>query len=198
MLCFHPYKAVLAITEDLRTHLKSEKGRTLVSYKHGENRPISGQDLKPMHDAAQGIVNDVIISDIPLLYTPGQVGMAALMVANQLEQEKTADSTQSIPQIDLIGYIGQRFERDTAKFESMASLLKEICSKLRLLKEGKYGCGNYEVDMAALKGIHKKLKKVRVWGKSEKKKKRKGGDDDDNDNEGEDGTERPKKKSKKT
>jgi hypothetical protein len=69
LLCFHPYKAVLAITEDLRTYLKSEKGRSLVNFATGSDRPIIGQDLKPMHDAAHSIVNDVIVSDIPLLYT---------------------------------------------------------------------------------------------------------------------------------
>jgi len=26
LMCFHPYKAVLAFTEDLRTYLKSDKG----------------------------------------------------------------------------------------------------------------------------------------------------------------------------
>jgi hypothetical protein len=56
------------------------------------------------------------------------------------------------------------------------------------LKEGKYGCANYKLDMSQLKGIHKKLKKVRLWGTKEKKKKRKNGDD---------GGEQPKKKPKK-
>jgi cyclin H len=74
LLCFHPYKAVLALTEDLRTYLKSEKGRLLVHFANGSDRLIVGQDLKPMHDAAQDIINDVIVSDIPLLYTPGQIG----------------------------------------------------------------------------------------------------------------------------
>mmetsp|Transcript_5796 Transcript_5796/g.16248 ORF Transcript_5796/g.16248 Transcript_5796/m.16248 type:complete len:91 (+) Transcript_5796:842-1114(+) len=30
LLCFHPCKAVLALTEDLKTFFKSEKGQTLV------------------------------------------------------------------------------------------------------------------------------------------------------------------------
>mmetsp|Transcript_5372 Transcript_5372/g.11309 ORF Transcript_5372/g.11309 Transcript_5372/m.11309 type:complete len:208 (-) Transcript_5372:29-652(-) len=165
LLCFHPYKAVLAITEDLRTYLKSEKGRSLVTFVDGSDRPIIGQDLKPMHDAAQSIVNDVIVSDIPLLYTPGQIGLAALMVSNEKQKGK-----ENIPQIDLMGYLSHRF--DGADIPRMKSLLNEIGTKLQELKEGRHGCGNYKIDLQKLKAIHKKLKKCRIWGLKEKKKKK--------------------------
>jgi cyclin H len=165
LLCFHPYKAILAITEDLRTYLKSEKGRSLVQFSNGSDRPIIGQDLKPMHDDAQSIVNDVIVSDISLLYTPGQIGLAALMVANEKQKGK-----ENIPQIDLMGYLSHRFE--DADIPRMRSLLQEIGTKLQELKEGKHGCANHKVDMLKLKGIHKKLKKCRIWGIKEKKKKK--------------------------
>jgi cyclin H len=165
LLCFHPYKAVLAITEDLRTYLKSEKGRSLVNFTTGNDRPIIGQDLKPMHDAAHSIVNDVIVSDIPLLYTPGQIGLAALIVANEKQKGK-----ENIPQIDLTGYLSHRFE--DADIPRMRSLLSEIGTKLQELKEGHHGCANYKIDMQKLKGIHKKLKKCRTWGLKEKKKKK--------------------------
>lgn len=166
LLCFHPYKAVLAITEDLRTYLKSEQGKSLVTFQNGSDRPIIGQDLKPMHDAAQLMVNDVVVSDIPLLYTPAQIGLAALVLANEQQQSKP-----EIPQINLLGYLSQRFEQ--AEEKKMKVLLDEICVMLRGLKDGEYGCSNHKVDLQILKGIHKKLKKCRVWGKKEKKKKRK-------------------------
>lgn len=171
LFCFHPYKAVLSITEDMRTYLKSEKGRSLVRFPNGNDRPIVGQDLKPMHDAAQLIINDVIVSDIPLLYPPGQVGLAALMVAN--EQQQGNDDT---PFIDILGYLSQRFE--DADLDLMTVVLNDICTMLRELKEGKHGCANHSVDMQALKGIHKKLKKCKLWGAKEKKKKRKKDNDE--------------------
>lgn len=166
LLCFHPYKAVLAITEDLRTYLKSDQGKHLATFQNGIQRPITGHDLKPMHDAAQLMVNDVIVSDIPLLFTPAQIGLAALMVANEQQQSK-----EDVPQINLLGYLSQRFEQ--AEQKNMTKLLDDLCVTLRGLKEGKYGCANHHVDMMMLKGIHKKLKKCRLWGAKEKKKKRK-------------------------
>lgn len=184
LLCFHPYKAVLAITEDLRTYLKSEHGKSLVQFPNGNQRPITGHDLKPMHDAAQLIVNDVIVSDIPMLYTPAQIGLAAMVVANEDQQSKP-----DVPQINLLGYLSQRFEQADQK--SMTQLLDGICVKLRGLKDGKYGCANHKVDMQMLKGIHKKLKKCRLWGAKEKKKKRK-------KDSSADGSEPDKKKSKAT
>eukprot|EP00934_Nitzschia_sp_Nitz4_P009241 Nitzschia sp. Nitz4//scaffold1_size375055//366965//368122//NITZ4_000345-RA/size375055-processed-gene-0.474-mRNA-1//-1//CDS//3329541252//9231//frame0 len=165
LFCFHPYKAVLSITEDMRTYLKSEKGCSLVTFPNNNQRPIVGQDLKPMHDAAQLIVNDVVVSDIPLLYTPGQIGLAALMVAN--EDQDGVD----VPQINMLGYLSQRFE--DADLEGMTTLLQGLCQMLRQLKDGHHGCANHNIDMQKLKGIHKKLKKCRIWGDKDKKKKRK-------------------------
>ena len=186
LLCFHPYKAVLAITEDLRTYLKSEKGRGLVQWTknpNDTNRVIVGQDLKPMHDSAQKIVNDVIVSDIPLLYTPGQVGLAALMVANEEQQRtQTSESKTDIPQIDIMGYLSQRFQdQDDPMLQDLKTELREICAALRQLSEGKYGCSNHQEDLSKLKETNKKLKKVRVWGIKEKKKKKRknaGGEDE--------------------
>lgn len=190
LLCFHPYKAVLAITEDLRTYLKSERGRSLVTFSgpNHDHRQIVGQDLKPMHDAAQDIINDVIVSDIPLLYSPGQIGLAALMVANDQQRNNENNNNNNendIPHIDLIGYLSHRF--DDADVGKMTSVLREICTKLLELKDGKHGCDVYNTDMEKLKSIHKKLKKCRLWGQKEKKqKKKKGSSDADNHDDGPD------------
>jgi len=196
LLCFHPYKAVLALTEDMRTYLKSEKGKVLVQNTQSD-RPLSGQDLKPIYDTARDLLDDAVVSDIPLLYNPGQVGLAALMVAQErvlqtrLEQQDKdametddANQTPSIPRIDLLGYARQRFEgqaaADGAHFdaEELEQNLSKLCDMLRSLKDGEHGCGNYTASnpekMAVLKQIHKKLKKVRCWGKEESSKKKKG------------------------
>jgi cyclin H len=176
LLCFHPYKAVLAFTEDLRTYLKSKKGRTLAHFR-GEDRPVVGQDLKPMHDGARKIVDDVIVSDIPLLYSPGQVGLAALMVTNE---ELQANMEVDVPRIDLLGYVEHRFD-DKTDHAFMRGKMIELCSMLMGLREGKHGCGNHNVELRALKDIHKKLKKCRAWGKSEKSKKRKTAGDEESE-----------------
>lgn len=167
LLCFHPYKAILAITEDLRNYLKSEKGHRFVKFSNGRDRKITGQDLIPMHADANKIVDDAIISDLPLLYTPGQIGFAALILANEKQKDK-----ENIPQIDLMGYLSVRFET-LHKIVQMKSLLNEIGIKLQELREGKHGCSKYNTDMQKLKGVHKKLKKCKTWGLKKKKKKRK-------------------------
>jgi cyclin H len=170
LLCFHPYKAVLAFTEDLRTFLKTSKGRELASFPNGEDRPIVGQDLSPMHNAARAIVDDAIVSDIPLLFSPGQIGLAALMVAND-ELNKP-----EVPKINLAGYIEHRFEgKDQIKTRDR---LLKLRSMLKELKEGKHGCGNHMVDLQKLKAIHKKLKKCRSGEKKKKKRKGEEGDED--------------------
>jgi cyclin H len=161
LLCFHPYKAVLALTEDLRTFLKTAAGKKLLpEHEH----QLTGQDLKPMYDAARGILEDVVVSDIPLLFSPGQIGLAALAVA----QEARDDDGR--PQIDLLAYLEARFPHEHADW--MPSTFQTLTTMLRQLKDGQHGCGNYNAPLAELKGIHKKLKKVRAWGEKKKSKKR--------------------------
>eukprot|EP00522_Entomoneis_paludosa_P014111 CAMPEP_0172455606 /NCGR_PEP_ID=MMETSP1065-20121228/12152_1 /TAXON_ID=265537 /ORGANISM="Amphiprora paludosa, Strain CCMP125" /LENGTH=478 /DNA_ID=CAMNT_0013208073 /DNA_START=102 /DNA_END=1538 /DNA_ORIENTATION=+ len=186
LLCFHPYKSVLALTEDLRTFLKSEKGQILVE--RGE-RPISGQDLKPIYDKAKTILEQVLAhsSDLTLLYSPGPIGMASLIVAQdeifQQIQTQGATSTTPPPRIDFYGYVQQRFPENnkTASGPSPQStllqILPELCQRLQSLIAQKTTMT--EAGMMELKQIHKKLKKVRAWGtssgdgtkKSKKKKK---------------------------
>jgi hypothetical protein len=94
------------------------------------------------------------------------------MVAND-QQERNVD----VPQIDLLGYLSHRFE--DADIDRMRSVMREIGGKLQELKDGKYGCALYNVDMERLKGIHKKLKKCRLWGQKEKKKKKRKSTDEE-------------------
>jgi cyclin H len=180
LLCFHPYKTVLALTEDLRTFLKSDKGKSLVAM---QDRPISGQDLKPLYDQARTILEEALLgTDVALLYTPGQLGLASLMAAQDLLQEKeaataaeaaaTADDTANSRsnaspslQIDWQGYVRHRFEAGTDRKDSTWQALQELRQTLRNTPAA--------ADMVALKDIHKKLKKVRAWSGSNASKKRK-------------------------
>jgi len=171
LLCFHPYKAVLALTEDLRTFFKTAAGKTLLQ----DTAIVTGNDLKPVYDAARVILDDVVVSDIPLQYSPGQIGMAALTVAVEVVRAGKPDA----PTIDLNGYLRVRFPNETTD----TLKLEELATKLRELKEGKHGCGNYHTDLAELKGIHKKLKRVKAWGEKKKSKKRKEKDADNGDEE---------------
>jgi cyclin H len=195
LLVFSPYKTILSITEDLRTFLKSERGKGLVKWNNsrGEQqsqRQLVGEDLRPIHDMAMKIVDDVIVSDIPLMYAPGEVGTAALMVANEdvcnnsrkdnEEGGMEGDKAES-PEIDIVGYVRSRFEDtdesgvvvDSAAIDALVERVSRLSQLIRELREGKHGCGNYNADMNELKGVNKKLKKCRAWGSSDKKEKKK-------------------------
>jgi len=174
LLVFSPYKTVLAYTEDLRTFLKSEKGKGLLSFsgQHGEQRQLAGEDLRPIHDAAMQICDDVIVSDIPLLFAPGEVGLAALMIANEYVGSGGDESHSSV---DMMGYVRSRFHGavNVSAVDAVTHRVSKLGQMIRELKEGKYGCGNYEVNMDTLKGLNKKLKKCRAWGPADKKEGKK-------------------------
>mmetsp|Transcript_16909 Transcript_16909/g.27659 ORF Transcript_16909/g.27659 Transcript_16909/m.27659 type:complete len:435 (+) Transcript_16909:98-1402(+) len=188
LLVFSPYKTILPIVEDLRTFLKSERGKGLVKWKKGEQRQLVGEDLRPIHDMAMKIVDDVIVSDIPLMYAPGEVGTAALLVANEDLNCNNEDGGGGVegdmaesPEIDIVGYVRSRFEDtdesgvvvDSTAIDALVERVSRLAQLIRELREGKHGCGNYNADMSELKGVNKKLKKCRAWGLSEKKDKKK-------------------------
>merc|ERR1711862_212098 len=169
---------------DLRTFLKTEKGQKLITFPNnedGETRQLVGEDLRPTHDTARKIVDDVIVSDLPLMFGPGELGLAALMVANERVSGTTnTDRESASPQIDMMGYIRSipsRFQESNAKdamaIDEVASRISTLGQMIRELNDGRYGCGNHGVDMGQLKNINKKLKKCRAWGQSDKKKKKK-------------------------
>lgn len=167
LLCFHPYKAVLALTEDLRTFLKTAVGKKLLPE---QEHQLTGQDLKPMYDAARAILDDVVVSDIPLLYSPGQIGLAALTVAQDATNAQHDDSSRGRPhKVDLLAYLEHRFPSQHADW--MPSTMATLTTMLRQLKDGQHGCGNYKTPLLELKSIHKKLKKIRAWGEKKKSKK---------------------------
>ena len=186
LLVFSPYKTVLSYTEDLRTFLKTKRGKGLISFPAGsEQRQLVGEDLRPALDAAIKICDDVIVSDIPLRFAPGEVGLAALMVANEYVSSNTGKedegSADSSPQIDIMGYIRLRFQDssdsdvkvDADAIEEVTQRISKLGEMIRELKEGKHGCANYGVDMNDLKALNKKLKKCRAWGVANKKEKKK-------------------------
>jgi cyclin H len=206
LLVFSPYRTILSYTEDLRTFLKSERGAGLVTFpsnssseERSSQQQVAGEDLRPIHDAAMRICDDVIVSDIPLLFAPGEVGLAALMIANEYcraahsttdndnsdmaaidKEEEIGSSSSSSLHIDIIGYIRCRFQDtaneitesinvDTDTIETVTQRVSHLGQLIRELKLGKHGCGNYGLDMNELKMLNKKLKKCRAWEDSEVK-----------------------------
>lgn len=165
---------------------------------------MSARDLKPLYDKARQVLDQVIVSDLPLLYSPGQIGMAALMWAqdellvkhhadnndtsnnNNNNNDNAESSSSSRPTIDWMGYLKLRFPEQQNKVASSAEVMMTLLSKLKSmlseLPQGKHGCLNESPQVAneqllQLKAIHKKLKKVRAWGTPKKlsgKKKKRG------------------------
>ncbi len=179
LCCFHPYKVVLAYTEDLRTFLKSKDGKNCVNM---ENREVvSGEDLVPIYNRARQIVEHVVFhSDMMLRASPGKVGLVAMMLANEelVEKHVAANGTDtSVLIIDFKEYITCRFanEKKVNDIETLWHRMEELLIQMKGI------VNKSSTDMIALKGIHKKLKKCRIWGSTDdkkKKKKRKRNEDD--------------------
>ena len=181
---YHPYKTVLAYTEDLRHFFKSSRSNNHpTNNNNNNNHKIGGEDLRPIHDTARQIVQDLVLySDLPLLYTPGQLGLAAMMVANQILVQKSTSSqtnptnnnnTANVPKIDYTAYIKARFESQYTpeQIQQMIQQMKQICQHIQLFLQ-KHNDNTTENNMEELKRIHKKLKQLRKVKEKKKKKKK--------------------------
>jgi len=188
LCCIHPFKIVLAYTEDLRTFLKSKEGKKCVN-----QETVSGEDLRPIYDGARNIVEKIMFgSDIMLYASSGKIGLAAMMLANdnliqgqgqgqghgqgqgdgkdnQGDNNNNSGNSNSAIKIDFKGYMHCRFtdEKREHEIESSWQDVVSLCHKLR------DAAATSEPDMAILKSAHKKLKKSRVWGEQKSSKKRK-------------------------
>ncbi len=183
LLCLHPYKPVEAYTEDLRTFLKSKEGRLCVNREW-----VGSADLRPLYEEAKRIVEELVVTDIPLIATAGSVGLAALLLSNerliQKQKEKACGSTESITEsgvkvniegedainIDFKGYMEMRFPNE-GDINKVWDSIEELCRSIKTLTNDDAN------DMVKLKGIHKKLKKCRNVGETKKKKKKRKRDD---------------------
>jgi len=176
LLCFHPYWTLSAYSNDLRS-FKSKNNQDGTSRRYVTTLAVGGDNgqqrrnardlLGPVHAEAKRIVETVLCTksgDVGLIATPGQIGLAAMFVANQrLIEEKTLVG-DDVVQIDFEGYIQNRFvEKDT-------SMIWSQVKKLGVVLEEEF---SWEEDLQSLKEFHKKLKGCRVWGEAKKKKSKK-------------------------
>ena len=191
LLCYHSYKSTLALTEDLRTFLKTSIGQQAftISVDNSSNSDnttttttntnttiLSGQDLKPMYDQARILLDLIIVSDVPLLYSPGQIGIAALtvahneiMTAKQPKEQMNDHHTPTTPiQEDILCrvYLPARFPNvEHTTLELLPNTIICITDEIRTLqKQHQHITQNVEQYMTELKSVHKQLKKVRIWG----------------------------------
>jgi len=150
---------------------------------HGHRRhKVDARDLlAPVYKEAQALVETVMYTkcgDVALIATPGQIGLAAMYVANQRLMAKAkikidadgkgeGDSagTEDVVQIDFEGYIKNRFHEKKRR-----SKVWDRVKKVGTILEEE---SRWEQDIGFLKGINRKLKGCRVWGKMDEKKKKK-------------------------
>lgn len=187
LLCIHPYKSVEGYTEDLRMFLKSKDGRKCVNREW-----VGSADLRPLYEKAKLIVQQLVVTDIPLIATAGKIGIVSLILANdellkkqiaepnlvlrnsndiKQDDENTSDEKlKEAIKIDFMGYLRMRFSAsyNESKIEEKCNEIKELVTTIQ-----KQNINHNEIDMVALKKIHKKLKKCRSLGLNEDKKKKK-------------------------
>jgi len=159
-------------------------------------RLFETEHLQTLHDRAMALVDDAVVSDLVLLHPPGRIAVGCLM-ATDVDIQSTEEGRARFPPVNFLEYVRGRFRAGAGAEgggggvggmghaasrdgESIVEEIREIAKKVRGLREGLHGCGNHGIDFAELKAVHKKLKKVRIWGqdkekagKQEKKEKKK-------------------------
>lgn len=133
MIVYHPYRALFSYLEDSR-----EKA----------NEALSVDLLQKMHAQACILINDLLLSDIPLLYPPSVI---ALFAFRRATKEVLAENSHVIFDVDQ--YIQSHGECPEGQFLLLAQHFERIEETLTLMKTQQATS-----DPKVIKGIYKKLK----------------------------------------
>lgn len=148
-----PYRALEGCLADLTEWIESQNG----------GPPLSASQLNDVKIAAYKTTDELLLSDAPLVYSPGQIGLAALRAGLKTQ-----------PEIDFSKYLDHVASKSgsvNGSSESRAHLVAELVrviesveELLRKTREALQDCNVVDIDRK-LKSLRKKLIAAGVGGK---------------------------------
>lgn len=166
LIMYHPFRALLGFVDDFRGYTKA-KGREL---------PVD--TLQKLHANASVIVNELLLTDLPLMYYPSYLALAALMHAVEELGSSPTDNNDGaasvLTQANVLEFIRRSKFAQSDQLERVVQQLEEIRAAFAASKAAqRERAKDAEGAAKELKAIYKKLKSFHEEEKSGKEKKSK-------------------------
>ena len=152
----HAFRPLKGLTEKLR------KYSTDVGWYSKSTSP----DFSKLYVAGREWLEEAAFSDLPLLYSPGQIALGALV--NALA-DRSVDFDSVVPTEFLASLSPQsdslNSPSDSQKNDQWITKISAVVKALQETKSGSSHNGAASVKFDEVKAINKRLKKCREWGK---------------------------------
>ncbi|KAE9352452.1 hypothetical protein PF008_g5472 [Phytophthora fragariae] len=188
LIMYHPFRALLGFLDDFRAFAKQVL-----------NKDLPATVLQKLHANSTALLNNLLLTDLPLLHYPSYLALAALWHVTDEVAASSGEKTCGLESADVLEYIKRsKFSKDQP-VDEVSGRLKQITQAFQTIKAEKERGGEEAVQRRAkkVKQIYKKLKQFHKDDDKKDKKKDKKGDGKKKDKKRKDGSKDDKKKVKK-
>ncbi|KAG1711139.1 hypothetical protein DVH05_013856 [Phytophthora capsici] len=188
LIMYHPFRALLGFLDDFRAFAKQIL-----------HKDLPATVLQKLHANSTALLNDMLLTDLPLLHYPSHLALAALWHVTDEVAASSGEKACGLASADVLEYIKRsKFSKDQA-VDEVTGRLEQITQAFQALKTEKEKGGEEMLRHRAkqIKQIYKKLKQFHKDNNKKDKKKDKKGDGKKNDKKRKDGSKDDKKKVKK-
>ena len=167
LIMYHPFRTLLGFLDDFRAFAKQVL-----------NKDIPATVLQQLHANSTALLNDMLLTDLPLLHYPSYLALAALWHVTGEVAASSGEKACGLTSEDVLNYVKHSKFSKNQPFHEVPGRLKEITEAFRLLKSEKNTGGEKVAASRAkqVKLIYKKLKQFHTEEKKDKKKKSVGKD----------------------
>ncbi|KAE9026965.1 hypothetical protein PR003_g11153 [Phytophthora rubi] len=188
LIMYHPFRALLGFLDDFRAFAKQVL-----------NKDLPATVLQKLHANSTALLNNLLLTDLPLLHYPSYLALAALWHVTDEVAASSGEKACGLESADVLEYIKRsKFAKDQP-VDEVSGRLKQITQAFQTIKAEKERGGEEAVQRRAkkVKQIYKKLKQLHKDDDKKEKKKDKKGDGKKKDKKRKDGSKDDKKKVKK-
>lgn len=191
LIMYHPFRALLGFVDDFRGYAKAK----------GKELPVD--TLQKLHSNSCVVVNDMLLTDLPLVCYPSLLALAALAhVVEELGNgaSGSGDVSSALTKADVLEYIRRSKFAQAGQIDGVVKQMEEIRHVYQSFKDAQL---SKDADALAkeLKSLYKTLKSFHEEEKSSKDKDKNGKEKkskkDDKKRKSSDSKKDEKKKAKK-
>ncbi|OWZ24074.1 Cyclin-H [Phytophthora megakarya] len=162
LIMYHPFRTLLGFLDDFRAFTKQVL-----------TKDLPATVLQKLHANSTALLNDMLLTDLPLLHYPSYLALAALWHVTDEVAASSGEKACGLVSADVLEYVKRsKFSKDQP-VDEVSSRLMEITQAIEATKNEKEKSGDEAVLHRAkqVKQIYKKLKQFHKDDEKKDKKK---------------------------
>ncbi|CEG36180.1 cyclin h-1 [Plasmopara halstedii] len=160
LIMYHPFRALLGFLDDFRAFAKQAL-----------KKDLPATVLQKLHANSSAMINDILLTDLPILYYPSFLALAALWDVTDEVAASSGDKACGLTSADLVDYIKRSKFSKEQPVDELLSRLMQIIEAFRAIKIAKE-IGSEEGTKQRAKHIKQTYKKLKQFHNGDDKKEK--------------------------